>query len=76
MEPTQELIDDIFRQRVLGARQESPEGKLLAGPRLFDWCCRIVADGIRNQYPDADEQRVQEILAQRIALMRRLERCS
>ena len=30
-------------------------------------------DGIRNQYPDADEQRVREILAQRIALQRRLE---
>lgn len=76
MEPTRELIEDIFRQRVLRARLESPEEKLLGGPRLFDMCCRIVADGIRNQYPDADEQRVQEILAQRIALMRRLEQCS
>jgi hypothetical protein len=70
--PTKELIDDIFRERVLRARQESPEAKLLDGPRLFDWCCSIVADGIRNQFPDADEQRVQEILAQRIDLMRRL----
>lgn len=76
MGPTKELIDDIFRQRVLRARQESPEEKLLDGPRLFDWCCRIVADGIRNQFPDADEQRVHEILAERIALMRRLEKCS
>ncbi len=76
MEPTQELIDDLFRERVLRARQESPEEKLLDGPRLFDMCCRIVADGIRNQFPDADEQRVQEILVQRIALMRRLEKCS
>ncbi len=76
MGPTQELIDDIFRQRVLRARQESPEEKLLDGPRLFDWCCSILADGIRDQFPDADEQRVQEILAARIALMRRLEKCS
>ena len=75
MEPTKELIDDIFRERVHRARRESPEEKLLDGPRLFDMCCRIVADGIRNQFPDADEQRVQEILAQRIALMRRLEQC-
>jgi hypothetical protein len=36
-------------------------------------CCRIVADGIRHQHPEADEQRVQEILAERIALQRRLE---
>jgi hypothetical protein len=73
MGPTKELIDDIFRQRVLSARQESPEEKLLSGPRLFDFCCRIVADGIRNQFPDADEQRVREILVQRIDLMRRLD---
>jgi hypothetical protein len=31
-------------------------------------------DGIRNQFPDADAQRVREILAQRLALLRRLER--
>jgi hypothetical protein len=73
MGPTQELIEDIFRERVFRARQESPEEKLLDGPRLFDFSCRIAADGIRNQFPDANEQRVQEILAQRIALLRRLE---
>jgi hypothetical protein len=73
MEPTQELIDAIYRERVLRARQTPPDRKLLDGPRLFDFACRITADGIRNQYPDADEQRVREILAQRIALQRRLE---
>jgi hypothetical protein len=73
MEPTQELIDDLFRERVLRARQTPPEEKLLDGPRLFDWCCRIVADGIRHEHPEADEQRVQELLAERIALLRRLE---
>jgi hypothetical protein len=73
MEPTKELSDALFRERILRARRTPPEEKLLAGPRLFDMCCRIMADGIRNQYPDADEQRVQEIMAQRIALLRRLE---
>ena len=73
MEPTQELVDSIYRERVLRARQTPPEEKFLDGPRLFDFACRIVADGIRHQYPDADEQRVQEILAQRIDLRRRLE---
>lgn len=75
MEPTRELIDDIFRERVFRARQVAPEQKFLDGPRLFDMCCRIMADGIRNEFPDADERRVQEILAQRIALSRRLENC-
>jgi hypothetical protein len=76
MEPIRELAESIYRERVLRARQESPEAKLLDGPRLFDFYCRIVMDGIRNQFPDADERRVQEILAERIALIRRLEKCS
>jgi hypothetical protein len=73
MEPTPELIDELFRERVLRARRTPPEEKLLDGPRLFDLCCRIMADGIRNEYPEADEQRVQELLRQRLALLRRLE---
>jgi hypothetical protein len=35
--------------------------------------CRITAAGIRDQHPEADEQQVQAILKQRIALARRLE---
>jgi len=73
MESIKQLADEIFRERILRARRTPPEDKLLEGARLFDMSCRITADGIRNQYPDADEQRVQEILAERIALGRRLE---
>ena len=73
MEPSKELIDDIYRERVLRARRTPPEEKFLDGPRLFDLSCRIMLDGIRDQFPDADEQRVREILSQRLALLRRLE---
>ncbi len=72
-EPTKELIDEIFRSRVRAARAMPPEEKLLAGARLFDRSCRIMCDGIRDEYPDADERRVQEILRERLALARRLE---
>ncbi len=74
MQPTQELIDDIYQERVLRARRTSGEEKLLDAARLFDLACRIMADGIRDEYPDADEQRVREILAQRVNLIRRLEK--
>ena len=73
MEPDQRLIDALFREKVLRARAMSPEDKLLAGARLFDRSCRIMADGIRHQFPDADEARVQQILRERLALIRRLE---
>jgi len=71
--PSKELIDELFRERVRAARAMSPEEKLLAGARLFDRSCRIMADGIRHEFPEADENRVQEILAERLALIRRLE---
>jgi hypothetical protein len=73
MEPNRELIDELYRERVRRARETPLGEKLLAGPRIFERSCRIMADGIRNQFPDADERRVQGILTQRLALIRRLE---
>ncbi len=73
MEPTVTLGDQLYRDEVLAARAMTPEEKLLAGPRLFDFACRIALDGIRNQFPDADEQRLRQILAERVELGRRLE---
>jgi len=73
MEPTRELADELFREEVAAARAMDPEEKLCAGPRLFDFACRIAIEGIRNQFPDADERRVRAILAERVELGRRLE---
>lgn len=73
MIPDRQLADDLFRERVERARKMAPEEKLLAGPRLFDQACRIMRDGIRHQFPDADEARVTEILFERLALIRKLE---
>ncbi len=73
MNPSQELADALYRERILAAKAMRPEDKLLAGPRLFDFSCRIMADGIRNEHPEADETTVQKILRERLALIRRLE---
>ena len=73
MEPTIEMVDALFRERVLRARRTAPEQKLLEGPRLFDIACRIMKDGIRNQYPNADEAQVLEMARKRLALAKRLE---
>ena len=73
MAPTQELIDEIYREKVLRARAMSPEEKLLDGPRLFEMGCEISKSGIRAQYPDADEAEVLRILKDRLKLARRLE---
>jgi hypothetical protein len=73
MQSTKELADSIYWERVQKARRMSPEDKLLGGARLFDRSCGIMAAGIRSQFPDADERRVQEILRERLSLVRRLE---
>ena len=73
MQPTKELIDELYRERVQRARQMSPEDKFVAGLRLFSLTSRIMADGIRSQFPKADERRVQELLRERLALIRRRE---
>ena len=76
MQPTKELIDELYWERVEAARQVSPEDKLYAGACLFDLACKIMADGIRDQFSDADEARVKTILRERLELARRLEACS
>jgi hypothetical protein len=73
MGPTKELIDDIYRERVLRARRTPIEQKVLAGAELFEFACRVTCDGIRHQNPGIDEAEVQRILRDRLALVRRLE---
>jgi hypothetical protein len=73
MEPTQELIDAIYRERVLRARRMSAEEKFLAGPRLFDRECQIMRDEIRSERPDTTEVEIEAILRQKLELRRRLE---
>lgn len=73
MVPTQELADSIYRERVLRARNIPLGEKLLLGPEIFEEVCGRMVDGIRNQYPEADEQRVQEILRERLAIWKRLK---
>jgi hypothetical protein len=75
MEPSKALVDALYAERVARARQASPESKMLDSLRLFDYTRRIMIDAIRNENPDADEGRIQEILRQRLALRERLE-CS
>jgi hypothetical protein len=68
-----QLVDSLLRERILRSRRMSPEEKLLAGQRLFEYACEVTRAGIRNQYPNADESRVSEILRQRLAFRRSLE---
>jgi hypothetical protein len=76
MEPTKKLADEIYRERVLRARATPIDVKFRAGADLFEYACQLTCDGIRHQNPGIDEERVQQVLRERLALARDLERRS
>ena len=67
------MIDELYRQEVIEARQMSPEDKLILGERLFRWACAITLEGIRMQNPGVGDQACQRILRERIELGKVLE---
>jgi len=71
--PNPRLTNELFREEVRAARAMTPEERLLAALRLFEFGCRVTAEGIRHQFPEADEQQVRGILEERLALSRRME---
>jgi hypothetical protein len=66
-------MDELYRDKIRSTRGMSDEERFLAGPRLFDYACRIALDGVRTQFPDANEREVREILRRRLEMVRRLE---
>ena len=73
MQPTQELIDDIDRERILRARQMTIAEKFLAGGDLFDDVCERMRAGIRSQFPHEDDAGVNRILKERLTRLRQVE---
>jgi hypothetical protein len=67
------LQAEIYRSRVLRARQESIGDKILAGQELFESACEITLAGIRHQNPGISEEGAREILRDRLKLGRKLE---
>lgn len=72
MEPTQELIDSIYREKVLRARRTPIDRKFLAGAELFEMVCRRMADGLRMENPRADDSTVDLLLRERLDRLRRV----
>jgi hypothetical protein len=72
MEPTQELADAIYRDRVRRARQRPFAQKLLSGAELFEEACRRMEVGIRIQYPHLDAAGRLLLIKQRLDLLRRI----
>ena len=72
-EQIRQLAKEIHRDKILRARAMTIEEKILAGAELFDYACGITLSGIRSQHPEASEERVHEILRERLAWAKRNE---
>ena len=74
MKPTQELADALFRAKVLAARRRTPGERMTAGGQLSDEVRERMIAGIRARYPEADDDRVIEILKTWLRRIRQLEK--
>lgn len=72
MEPTKELADAIYRERVLRARRTPLEVKLRSGADLFAGVCERMIEGLRDENPGVDDATLQILLRRRLDLLRRL----
>ena len=69
----QPLMDEIFREKVLRARLESPGRKLVDGLELFEDALIWMRAGVRGQFPHYDEAQVEAEVHRRIARIRQVE---
>ena len=70
---TKQLMDSIFIEKVLRARQRTPGEKMLDGPRLFAMGCLMMRNGIRWQFPEFTEEQVEAELVRRLAIRRQID---
>ena len=73
MEPTPELIRQLWRDKVEAARGITFAQKFWAGAELFDSACEVTKAGLRMQHPEFSEEQVLEELRRRLAIAQRLE---
>ena len=64
----------MVRDRVKQAANVRGEERILAGLRHSDLSVQVVEDGIRHQNPEVTDEQIQQLLMERVDLMRRLER--
>ena len=66
-------LTDSLSDRVGRSRKIRPGDRLLIGLRHSDLSMQVVRAGIRNQFPLESEDRITQLLFERIELMRRME---
>ena len=66
-------MDASFWEEVERSRRMTLQQRFLGTLEMIDMTRRLNVDGIRHQFPDADETRIREILLQRYRIARELD---
>ena len=73
MKPTPELIDELFIEKVLAARQRTMEQKFLAAGELHQAAVERACAGILIQDPNASEDQILQEIKRRFVISQVLE---
>lgn len=73
MQPSQQLIDDIFREKVLRARTMPLGQKLAVGIQLFEEGLGWMRAGIKMQHPELSPEQAHQLVHKRLARARAIE---
>jgi hypothetical protein len=72
MEPNQALFDELFLSKVRQAQTIPPEERLLHSLRHSDASVAIMRAGVRDQFPSASDEEVEQRLIERTRLVKRM----
>ena len=73
VEPSIELVDAIYREKVFRSRKMTIERRLEVTAELCDLGREMMRESIRREIPSASEVQVHELMRQRLELARRLD---
>lgn len=66
------LQNEIYRSRVLRARQMTVGERVVDGIRLFEEGMRIMRGGIRSDHPEFSEEQIEAEVARRMRIAKKL----
>jgi hypothetical protein len=73
VEPTTELVDAIYREKVLRSRRMTPQRRMEVGAELSDAGRQMMREAILRQNPIATEEEIRLEMRHRFELTRKLE---
>jgi hypothetical protein len=73
MEPTSELIDALYREKILRARQMTLQKRVEVGAELSDIGRQMMRELILRENPSASQAQILQLMRQRLELKRKLD---